>query len=49
MPRAEEKPVEIFEGPKGTVLLKGLKELKITSAKDLALIYESIVSAFFYQ
>jgi len=41
--KAEDTPIEIHEGPKGTVLLKGLKEQKITNAKDLALIYESTV------
>ncbi len=39
-----EVPIEIFEGPQGNVILKGLKEYKITSTKDLGLIYESAVA-----
>lgn len=36
-------PIEILEGSSGNVLLKGLKELKITTSKDLAQIYEAAV------
>jgi len=38
-----EVPIEIFEGAQGNVILKGLREQKITCAKDLALIYDAAV------
>ncbi len=41
---SSETTIEIFEGPQGNVILKGLREIKLTSPKDLALIYEAAVS-----